>query len=448
MGDKNMAGGVPKISHPDQLCRACLAAKQTRAPFPHATQWRAGKVLDLVHVDLCGPITPSTAGGNKYFMLLVDDSTRWSYVFMVKTKDQALEAFCKYKAEVENITGERIKVLRSDRGGEFLSSVFKDVCESAGIQRHLTAPYTPQQNSVVERKNRTVMEMARSLLKSMKLPGKFWGEAVRHSVYLLNRLPTKALVNKTLFESWKGIKPHLGHLRVFGCVAHVKSVGPHLKKLEDRSHPMIYLGVEEGSKAHRLFDPNQQKLVVSRDVKFEEAVSWEWSGRTSAVEPMEFVVENDLGEFGGVQGGASQVQSVSEDNSSSQDENMHRNPGGGGVLSDGEQYTISGAADAAPASLVTPAVSSAVQLQNDDGQSGTGGLDMSNSSADEPRHFRSLNEIYQETSEVECNSESDIEALLAEMEEPTCYREAANQIEWVDAMNKEVQSIEKIRHGN
>ena len=124
---------------------------------------------------ICGPITPPTAGGNKYFMLLIDDSTRWSYVFVLKAKNQALEAFCKFKAKVENITGERIKVLHSDRGGEFLAGAFKDVCEAVGIQRHITTPYTPQQNGVVERKNRAVMEKARSLVKSMQMPGKFLG---------------------------------------------------------------------------------------------------------------------------------------------------------------------------------------------------------------------------------------------------------------------------------
>jgi hypothetical protein len=94
------------------------------------------------------------------------------------------------------------------------------------------------------------MEMARSLLKSMQVLGRFSGEAMRHSVYLLNKLPTKALGDRTPFEAWNGRKPHLGHLRVFGCIAHVKSVGPHMKKLEDRSQPMVYLGVEEGSKAY------------------------------------------------------------------------------------------------------------------------------------------------------------------------------------------------------
>jgi len=144
--------GIPTIEHPDEICQGCLSAKQTHSPYPQVSRWRATKALELIHVDLCGPITPRTVGGNRYFMLLIDDFSRWSYVYMLKTKDQALDAFVKFKAEVENITRNSINTLRSDRGGEFLSKLFQDVCDKAGIRRHLTAPYSPQQNGVVERK--------------------------------------------------------------------------------------------------------------------------------------------------------------------------------------------------------------------------------------------------------------------------------------------------------
>jgi hypothetical protein len=191
--EKGMAAGVPMISHPEQVCHGCLAGKQSRNHFPHATSFRASKPLELVYVDLCGPITPATPGGNKYFMLLVDDYSRWMNVFMLKSKDKACDAFVKFKSETENQTGHKIKILRSDRGGEFLSGIFAGVCEEVGIRRQLTAPFTPQQNGVVERRNRTFMEMARSMLKCMKVPGRFWGESVRHAVYLLNRLPSKPM---------------------------------------------------------------------------------------------------------------------------------------------------------------------------------------------------------------------------------------------------------------
>ena len=133
---------------------------------------------------------------------------------------------------------------------------------------------TPQQNGMVERRNWTVMVMAESLLKSLIVPGRFWGEAVRHAVYLLNRLSTKALDERTPFEAWNGRKPHLAHLRLFGCIAHAKVTTPLSKKLDDRSQSMVYLGVEDGCKVHRLFDPRHGKIHVSRDVKFNESMEW------------------------------------------------------------------------------------------------------------------------------------------------------------------------------
>ncbi|KAG6501588.1 hypothetical protein ZIOFF_041471 [Zingiber officinale] len=124
------------------------------------------------------------------------------------------------------------------------------------------------------------------------MPARFWGEAVRHAVYMLNRLPTKALGDRTPFEAWMERKPHLAHLRVFGCVAYVKNTTPHLKKLDDRSSPMVYLGVEEGCKAYRLFDPRHDKLQVSRDVVFQENSEWTWTAGANHEENLpEFMVE-------------------------------------------------------------------------------------------------------------------------------------------------------------
>jgi hypothetical protein len=145
----------------------------------------------------------------------------------------------------------------------------------------LTTSYSPQQNGVVERRNRIVMEMAKSLMKNMNVLGMFWGEVVRHSVHLLNRLPTKTMGSRTPFEAWNGRKPQLGHLRVFGCKAH------------DRSVPMVYFGAEYGNKAHRLYDPQSRRIVVSRDVVFEESETWKWNAEFG--ENSEFVIDETVG---------------------------------------------------------------------------------------------------------------------------------------------------------
>nr|GEX34338.1 zinc finger, CCHC-type [Tanacetum cinerariifolium] len=129
----------------------------------------------------------------------------------------------------------------------------------------------------VERRNRTVLSTTRSMMKAMKLPLTFWVEAVKHAIYILNRVPIRALIDKTPYEALYNRKPNLENLKIFRCTAYAKVTTPHLKKLDDRSIPLIYLGVEEGSKACRLYDPVAKKKHVSRDVKFMETKPWDWN---------------------------------------------------------------------------------------------------------------------------------------------------------------------------
>jgi len=433
--EKKMAAGVPMIEHPEQVCHGCLAGKQARKFFPKTTSFRAEKPLQLVYVDLCGPITPPTPAGNKYFMLLVDDHSRWMNVSMLKSKDQAVDVFVKYKAEVQNQTGEKIKVLRSDRGGEFLSKLFAGICEEAGIKRQMTAPYSPQQDGVVERRNRSVMEMARSMLKSMKIPGKFWGEAVRHAVYLLNILPTRPMGEQTPFEAMNGRKPHLGHVKVFGCLAHAKQTTPQLKKLDDRSQRLVYFGVEEGSKAHRLYDPMQKRIVISRDTIFEEAVSWGWN-------------EFSTNEMEEDQVGGEMFVDNTDWETVNVDDNVEMpQPGTDETLSAGSSGSVLD-------ELQSPGAQSSASINTDNslqetenthsvGEQSNPEMIFDDLSDEEPQHFRNLNDIYDDTEEVELADSDEVEALLTESDEPENFSEAVGNPEWVEAMNNEIISIEK-----
>ncbi|KAL8109516.1 hypothetical protein AgCh_025575 [Apium graveolens] len=170
----------------------------------------------------------------------------------------------------------KVKVMITDRGGEFGSNEFKKFNEKDGLTRHYTAPYTPQQNGVMECRNRTVVEMAKICLKEMKLPSFMWGEAVRHSVYLLNKLPMRALSGITPYEAWNEKKPQVGFIKVFGSISYMRIPSQKMSKLDDRSKPMVNLGKEPGTKAYRLYDPNSNKVFVSRDVIFDENNSWSW----------------------------------------------------------------------------------------------------------------------------------------------------------------------------
>ncbi|CAL9028348.1 unnamed protein product [Prunus brigantina] len=169
---------------------------------------------------------PISFGGNKYFITFIDDYSRKVWVYFLKEKSSAFNVFKNFKARTEVESKCKLVTLRSDRGGEYTSNAFQEFCKERGIKHQLTAAYTPQQNGIAERKNRTILEMTRSMLKEKSLPKQFWAEAVQCSVYLLNRCPTKSVKNKTPQEAWSGYKPNVAHLRIFGCVAYAQVPKP------------------------------------------------------------------------------------------------------------------------------------------------------------------------------------------------------------------------------
>jgi len=366
---------------------------------------------------------------------------------MLKSKDQAVGAFVEYKAQVENSTGNKIKVVMSDRGGEFLANVFQNVCKEAGIRQHFTAPYTPQQNGVVERKNRSVMEMARALMKSMSIPGRFWAEAVRLAVYLLNRLPTKPMGDRTPYEAWNGRKPHLGHLRVFGCTGHVRPGVSHLKKLDDRSLPMVYFGIAEGSKAHRMYNPHTNKIVVSRDVVFEEGVKWSWDAAETEIFSVE--CDDEVGHYIPHPNPSEVHVDVAHND---QEVNDSGGAGDAGYQSPAGPQSVSAGVGSNANSDRNPTTGlQTEQTPRSSQQSAWNGNTMDTDenvdSGDELHRYRSINDVYQRSQVVvlEFDEEEEgaveVAALLAVMEEPTCFRDAADHPEWVQAMENGMQSI-------
>jgi len=275
--NKNMVKGLPQIDHMNQLCEGCLFGKQPRKSFPKESNIRAKEPLELIHTDICGPIKPCSLGKSNYFALFIDDYSRKTWAYFLKQKSDVFDAFKKFKAFVENESGYKIKAMRSDRGGEFTSKEFEKFCEENGIHRPLTVPYTPQQNGVVERKNRSLLNMARSMLKSKRIPKEFWAEAVECAVYLANRSPTRSVWNKTPEEAWCGRKPCITHLRVFGSLAYAHVPDQRRSKLDDKSEKYIFIGYDSRSKGYKLYNPINGKVVISRDVEFDEENTWDWS---------------------------------------------------------------------------------------------------------------------------------------------------------------------------
>jgi Integrase core domain/GAG-pre-integrase domain len=271
----NMVEELLEIECKEGVCRGCMIGKQRRSPFPDETSFRANEVLELIHRDLCGLIKPTTPTGNKYFLLLVDDFSRYMWIQLMKTKDKAFSAFKEVKKAIEIERNVKVKGFRSDRGGEFRSVEFDEYCKLKRINRFLTAPYSPQQNGVTERRNQTILGMTQNMMKSKEIPSEFWGEAVTMAVYILNRAPTKSLDGITPYEAWSNRNPRVDHFRVFGSLVHVKVVNPQQSKLEDKSELMILFGYEKGSKAYRVYNPNTKRVHVTRDVVFEEDKKWD-----------------------------------------------------------------------------------------------------------------------------------------------------------------------------
>lgn len=417
MADKGLVFGLPKTTIPKHVCTTCLKGKQVRSPFPNQALFREKNRLELVHGDLCGPITPPTPAGNKYFMLLVDDFTRVMWVYFLKTKDEALETLKTFRRSVELETGEKLKTLRTDRGGEFLSNDFTAYCKETGLNHHYTAPYSPQQNGVVERRNRTVMEMVRSIMKSMDVPDVLWGEAVNHSVYVLNRIATKALNSKTPYEQWTGRKPNINHIRVFGCVAHVK-ITSYVKKLGDRSKSMVHLGCEKGLKAYRLVDPSTGQIQVSRDVIFEEDLAWAWN-ENDKIRPSQsrFTI---FGESEYEDQEHMDASFTTPDDDSSYHE-----------LNDEPETLDSQLTPQVSSNNLQTPVSSPISVNS---QEESASHASSSTGGGAPKRYRLLSDLYANTEEL---------LLTRDNEEPMSYEEACKRKEWVEAMNVEITAIEK-----
>ena len=262
--------GLPVTKGEIRFCEDCAINKLTRISFT-AQGKRATKILDLVHTDLCGPMRECTPQGNKYFITFIDDYSRKAFVYFIKAKNEAFEKFQQFKSLVENQTGQRIKTIRSDNGGEYINAPFQHFLRQHGIRHQVTAPYTPQQNGIAERFNRTVVEMGRTMLHSANLPYTFWAEAVNTATYIRNRCISRALDSSdtTPEELWSGMKPDISHLRIFGCPAYAL-IQPRDHKFAPKAEKCIFLGYATNSKAYRLWNNEKRKLILSRDVKFDE----------------------------------------------------------------------------------------------------------------------------------------------------------------------------------
>jgi len=274
-------------------CIDCIKGKYAKKIKKGAN--RSTGVLELIHTDICGPFNVRSVDGFNSFITFTDDFSRYGYIYQIKERSEALDKFKIFKAEVENQCNKRIKVVRSDRGGEYYGrhttygqtpGPFAKFLQENGIVAQYSAPGEPQQNGVAERRNRTLMDMVRSMLSHSTLPVNLWMEALKTAAHILNRVPSKS-VPKTPYELWTGKKPTLNYFHVWGCPAEARIFNPVMGKLDPKTVSCHFIGYPDKSKAYRFYCPNH----ATKFVETRHAVFLENDVMTGSMTPREIILE-------------------------------------------------------------------------------------------------------------------------------------------------------------
>ncbi|GMP88730.1 hypothetical protein CsSME_00040608 [Camellia sinensis var. sinensis] len=368
LSSKNIVKGLPHIAHTNEVCESCILGKHHRTSFAKEVKWRTTKPLELVHTDVCGPLKPMSNGQNRYFLTFIDDYSRKTWVYFLKRKSEVFSIFKEFKA--------------------------------FGIKHQTTPSYTPQLNGVAEKKNRTILDIARSMLKGKGLPKQFWAEAVSYAVYLLNRCPTRSLHSMTLEEAWSSHKPSVNYLKIFECVAYTKIPEARRTKLDDKGEKCILIGYGDRTMGYKLYNPITKKVIMSKDVISEEEEAWNWN-QDEVVKDTELILEEETSK--------ASVEITRE----VQDEPQtppHR------ILAPRSPVSHRSAASS----------SSSASASSDD------------SRFKQPRPMRNLQEIYEATEEADLN----LFCLLLDSD-PLTFSEAIQEDKWKKAMDEEIHAIEK-----
>ena len=268
--------GVPKLNHKvekaSSLCNGCIRGKMATSPFSHTSgsDVKTSVPFELVHSDVMGPIKPVSKGGSKYIVTFIDDYSRMVFVYPIKAKSEVFDKFKMLKAQVETQYDSKIRCIRSDNGGEYISKRFNQYFANQGIAHQTSAPYSPQQNGLAERMNRSLGEGTRALLMHMRVDRVWWAEAVMTVAHIINRAPNSARVDMSPWESLTGEKPDLSYFRVFGSSGFYRVDDSKRSKLDPKANRCLFLGYSETSKAYRVWDYELSRVVITRSVVLNE----------------------------------------------------------------------------------------------------------------------------------------------------------------------------------
>lgn len=274
----NCVRGLPLFKDSELNCESCKIAKGRRCSFKPIGKIISKNPLDLLHMDLCGPMPTKSMFGQRYFLSIIDDYSRKVTTFPLKDKSEAFSAFERFQKRAERFLDRKVKRVRTDNGLEFVNNKFRDLFEKLGIEHQLTNVYTPEQNGIAERYNYTAVDGIKTLLEESGLDKSFWAEALMHFTYSWNRIVHKGQ-DATPFELYSGYQPSVNHLKPFGTKVYVNIPKQLRRKLDARSKQGIMVGYAHHTKGYRIYVPSERKIVETINVKFNEEIHCPPRGR-------------------------------------------------------------------------------------------------------------------------------------------------------------------------
>ncbi|GJW02044.1 putative ribonuclease H-like domain-containing protein [Tanacetum coccineum] len=267
----HLVRGLPsKVFVNDHTCVACKKGKQHKASCKAKLDRIIRKPLELLHMDLFGPVSIESINKKRYCLVVTDDFSRFSWVFFLATKDETSEILCNLIIGLEKQLNHNVKIIRCDNGTEFKNYVMNELCAKKGIKREFSVARTPQQNGVAERKNRTLIKAARTMLADSLLPIPFWAEAVNTACYVLNRVLVTKPQNKTPYELLIGKSPSISFMRPFGCPLTILNTLDSLGKFDGKSDEGYLLGYSTSSKAFRVYNKRTKRVEENLHINFLE----------------------------------------------------------------------------------------------------------------------------------------------------------------------------------
>ncbi|GJR26222.1 retrovirus-related pol polyprotein from transposon TNT 1-94 [Tanacetum coccineum] len=271
LAKQGLVKGLPKLKYTkDHLCSACQMGKSKKEPHPHKLEPSMNEKLQMLHMDLCGPMRVESINRKRYILVIIDDHSRFTWVKFLRTKYEAPEIIINYLKQAQVSLNATVRYLHIDNGTKFINQTLRNYTEDVGITHHTSTAHTPQQNGVVERRNHTLVESTSTMLIFSKSPLFLWDEVVATACYTQNCSLIHPRYNKTLYELLRDRKPKLKYIYVFGALCYPINDSEDLGKLKPKADIGIFIGYSPSKKAYRIYNKRTRLIMETINVQFNE----------------------------------------------------------------------------------------------------------------------------------------------------------------------------------